>query len=45
MKKDKKKAYERPVTQVYVLKCESHLLTLSNPGDYFDGGDPWSDII
>jgi hypothetical protein len=37
-----KSKYERPVMQVFELRHEGHLLTLSNPGDYTDGGDPFS---
>ena len=36
----KKKEYEKPTTMVVKLDQQYHLLTLSNPGDYPDGGDP-----
>lgn len=43
MKKIQEKSkYERPVMQVCEFQSRTHLLTLSNPGDYPDGGDPWT---
>lgn len=38
----KKKKYETPATMVVKLGQQYHLLTLSNPGDYQNGGDPLS---
>lgn len=35
-----KKQYKQPVTEVVELQVTSQLLTLSNPGDYGNGGDP-----
>ena len=37
-----KKTYEKPAMRVFLLQSRAHLLTLSNPGDYPDGGDPWN---
>ena len=37
-----KKMYEKPFTRVFLLQSRTNLLTLSNPGDYGDGGDPMS---
>ena len=42
MKENRKKTYERPLLQVFELRHEGHLLTLSGPGNYTDGGDPMS---
>lgn len=42
MKENRKKTYERPLLQVFELKQTPNLLTLSNPGDYTNGGDPMS---
>lgn len=36
-----KKIYKKPAMQVYELQSRAHLLTLSNPGDYPGGGDPF----
>lgn len=35
-----KKQYEQPVTEVVELQVTNQLLTLSNPGDYGNGGNP-----
>ena len=35
-----KKKYERPKVELFELKQTSSLLTLSNPGEYENGGDP-----
>ena len=40
--KQEKSKYERPEMQVYEIRHEGNLLTLSNPGNYTDGGDPMS---
>lgn len=40
--KQEKKEYKKPVIQVFELRHEGHLLTLSGPGNYTDGGDPMS---
>ena len=40
MKENRKKTYERPLLQVFALQQTANLLTLSNPGDYGNGGDP-----
>ena len=40
--KQEKKEYKKPVIQVFELRHEGHLLTLSGPGNYTDGGDPFS---
>ena len=37
-----KKTYEKPGMQVFALKQTPNLLTLSNPGNYGNGGDPMS---
>lgn len=37
-----KKKYEKPQTEVYQLQIQSQLLQLSGPGDYGNGGDPFS---
>ena len=42
MTENRKKTYERPLLQVFELKQTPNLLTLSNPGDYTNGGDPMS---
>ena len=40
--RQEKSKYERPEMQVFEIRHEGNLLTLSNPGDYTDGGDPMS---
>lgn len=40
--KQNKKEYEKPVMQVCEFQSRTHLLQMSNPGDYPDGGDPWT---
>ncbi len=40
--RQEKSKYERPEMQVFEIRHEGNLLTLSNPGDYPDGGDPWT---
>lgn len=42
MKENKKKTYERPHMQVFELRQTASLLTMSNPGDLPNGGDPWN---
>ena len=42
MKTKLKKEYEKPVMQVFALNQTPNLLTLSNPGNYENGGDPMS---
>lgn len=42
MKTKLKKEYEKPGMQVFALKQTPNLLTLSNPGNYENGGDPMS---
>ena len=37
-----KRKYERPKMEACELKLTSHLLTMSNPGNYGNGGDPLS---
>lgn len=37
-----KKTYEKPGMQVVLLQSRTHLLQMSNPGNYPDGGDPWT---
>jgi len=44
MKTKLKKEYEKPAMQVFTFESRTHLLTLSNPGDYPDGGDPFDPI-
>ena len=40
--KQNKKEYEKPVMQVCEFQSRTHLLQMSNPGNYPDGGDPWT---
>ena len=36
-----KKTYEKPAMRVFLLQSRTNLLTLSNPGEYGNGGDPF----
>lgn len=38
----KKKKYEKPAMQVYLLPQNPQLLQMSNPGGLPGGGDPWN---
>lgn len=37
-----KKEYEKPVMQVFTLESRTCLLQMSNPGNYPNGGNPWT---